>query len=437
MRFATFIVCFYFLFVTTTAYAIGPLLPVVVGGSSILLRGAGVAAGAIVVKNVVPSLGRKATAWCVKNKKCRDTIGDMLEMSLDDDKYSQCQIRFESDDDYVTLDEFIKRKNEKGRNPKPGYDKFVLTEDSKRSLRAQSKNAIRDMLLNPNHYKEWISYSPLVYETEYTKYGIKHRHFVPTISKCSTVIINNDNREEVINNINNRLTQDQREQIVNNYYNENEQEFNNYVNNYCTDNSCNKVSEHVENEIRNGRLDVDNVTTAKCHTENGVILSCDNELELTPPPEKKPKKSCKPRKAKKPTNPDQLDLDFDDEECEEESPEKPPEKPEQKEPPINCNTNKMFREFCEFMDWVDDEADKPGDEKVNVKDKKADEPDDDRIDISQVCPPPENITITVIGHTTTIVFDYKPYCDFAFKTRPYFVSAGGLIAMYILSNRRT
>lgn len=453
MRFATFVICFYFLFATTTAYAIGPVPLIIGAGGRMLVKGA--TFGTAVTSTGVILL--KAVEWCAKNKKCRDKFGDALELLLDDDndgKYrSFCVAAVYDNGDYVSLKNYLNSR----KRALHGNTEYVglVTDKSKKEALAMADKRIKQLLPTSGAgYHKWRQQDVLNLEVDFEQVGgsmsykdtLRKSYFI----KCDAPItINNDNKEQIIKQVINNLSDDDTNQIINYYYNDNRIEFEQNIDKLCQQGACDEVSPELEKKIRDGEQDVDKVNKQNCKAnEKGVLVSCDKDFELTSPPDKKPKKECKPRK-KQPKNPNQLSLELEDDKdtdkdtkdkCEPLDDDKDNDKEKGKdkdEPPIDCNSNKMYKELCKFMDWADDEADEPKQEKVKVKDTEADNTDKDKIDIRHVCPPPENITLSVVGYTTTIVFDYKPYCDFAFKIRPYMVSAGGLMAMYILSGRRT
>lgn len=452
MRFATFVFCFYFIFATTTAHAIA-FAPLVMGaGGGMLAKTAGKKALVLAKKSIIPS----ALYWCAHNKKCKDLIGDALEHLLNNDgrehPFSECKAAIYENGKYIPVETYLDSPKSFvfGETEYRGF----ITEESKRDAMAMVKKRLKELMPTSGAgYHQWRDQDVLRLDFKGKQVGgnqsynsdLNETYYI----KCNTIIINNDNRQEVVNRLINNISDDDINQIINNYYTDNRVEFEQNIAKYCQTGACHEVSEELEQQIRDGEQDIDKVNKQNCRAnEKGVLVSCEKDFELTPPPEKKPK-NCKPHKKTAKVNPDQLPLDFgddkekDDSHCEPEGDKNDKDKPDDKgkgkdkEPPIDCNSNKMYRQLCEFMDWADDEADEPNQEKVNVKDKATDKADKDKIDVHHSCPPPENIAISVVGYTTTIVFDYKPYCDFAFKVRPYMVSAGGLMAMYILSGRRT
>lgn len=156
-----------------------------------------------------------------------------------------------------------------------------------------------------------------------------------------------------------------------------------------------------------GKYDIDKINKANCEVKNGKIVSCEGAKV-------------------------QLELDFESEE----DPKTEEETQEGKEEETVCDTSDLTKEICEYLDWVDDEAEEPTDTKVEIEEPSDEGLDEEMINIMKSCPADIRFDVTMLGHSMNLKMSTMPFCLVAENIRPYIIGAGTLSALFILAGIR-
>lgn len=392
MRFAVFVFSVLLIFSTTYAYAVA-WVPAAVGG--IVNMGGKF----LKVANKKGLLGHSATwvaGYCTANKKkCLEAlgeVGDLAEDWLEEDQES----------DYSGL---VFVTNQGG--PRASFNNpSDMCKHSLSNVYTQTTYVnVDDHWVYDKGTKDYKAGDYVVCKGDVkflggalNAHGISSDGWVEAKQPNEDTKDKEQQKQEQIQKIINNLSDTEINTIINNYSTEID------IDKYCNESgSCDELSKEFGDEVtkNQNKYDIDKINKANCLVENGKIVSCDNaKLEIEEENE-------------------ETDTSTDEDEK------------------TFCDTSDLTKEICEYLDWVDDEPEEKEDQKVEVEDEEEKPLDDDIIDVDKTCPPPEEIHITMPwGYATTVVFDYKPYCDFAEKINPYMVATGGLMAMYTVAGVR-
>ncbi len=104
---------------------------------------------------------------------------------------------------------------------------------------------------------------------------------------------------------------------------------------------------------------------------------------------------------------------------------------------LECNDTDLSKAVCKIIDWLDDEAEDPDDQKAKIKDEDYDDDlDDDTINVSKGCPSNETISYSMMGFGASIELPYHSICKFAQMVNPYVTASGAIVSFYIITGNR-
>lgn len=405
MRFAVFVFSVLLIFSTTYAYAVA-WVPAAVGG--IVNMGGKF----LKVANKKGLLGHSATwvaGYCTANKKkCLEAlgeVGDLAEDWLEDPNTDTSQVFYISTNNDCTgvythqtfdacLGDFAKNL---AKINHPSFNVTLVKTNVPKVTKDDRNYCISTISKNGHRFSHVQTIGNRVEVYQDKLFFTSHIWNGQAVVYCGQdETKDKEYTEEQIQKIINNLSETEINTVINNYGDQID------IDKYCQESgSCDELSKEFGDEVtkNQNKYDIDKINKANCLVENGKIVSCDNA---------------------------KLEIEEENENEDEDEDEK-----------TFCDTSDLTKEICEYLDWVDDEPEEKEDQKVEVEDEEEKPLDDDIIDVDKTCPPPEEIHITMPwGYATTVVFDYKPYCDFAEKINPYMVATGGLMAMYTVAGVR-
>lgn len=389
-----------------------------------------------------------AWSWCKNNqKKCKDIIGDVADIVCDDNECTanrkddggddgQCLIRYDFDKGqkrHLTLSDFVSELNSKTKIV-TDYTIFYLSNDYTVS---DLERAGQSRLSYAKNSSGWVyyddvfrhDYKTVVTDTQKQFGGItRSQSYLQVAIKCNDTDDDKRLSDDELSELAKKIAEKMDNNDITNYYNteygdiiinnrkydgdEINQQTN--IDNKCQNNSCNELSKEVENAVRKGKIDIDDVNEKNCKLEKntGKYIACNIDID-------------KDSDDSDTTN----NTDKDDDDTTNNT------KKDEEDNEHWCDTTDLTREACEYFDWVDDEPDTKEDKKVEIEDEEEEPLDKDQIDIDGACPHDEHISISMPwGYSTTITFTYEPYCDFARKLKPYMTTSGAIVAMYIVGS---
>ncbi len=104
---------------------------------------------------------------------------------------------------------------------------------------------------------------------------------------------------------------------------------------------------------------------------------------------------------------------------------------------LECNDTDLSKAVCKIIDWLDDEAEDPDDQKAKIKDEDYDDDlDDDTINVSKGCPSNQTISYSMMGFGASIELPYHSICKFAQMVNPYVTASGAIVSFYIITGNR-
>lgn len=427
---------------TYSAYASGitkgQIIAIGKQGGAMIKKGGGAVAKIGQIGKVITPAG--AVAWCISNKKkCDDIIDDIAEIFCDDDGCTAHRKDDGTDDDGFSCDgrvAYIWKSQPSGATSEKKYSgSYLAYANSFASQMQQSQESYSRKSVPPDFVITSMSESSASLNYKFINgYGREQSGYASIARICEK-----DDRPQSEKDKDRQLSDDELGKLAKkigenmdngdiiNYYNNdygditiNNQRYDGgdinqqtNIDNKCQNNSCNELSKDIENAVRKGKIDIDDVNEKNCTMDKAkrkyIQCSFDFDSDTT-------------NNDNDTTNNDN-DTTNNKKEDEEEGNEH------------WCDTTDLTREACEYFDWVDDEPDTKEDKKVEVEDEEEEPLDKDKIDIDGACPPDEHISISMPwGYSTTITFTYEPYCDFARKLKPYMTASGAIVAMYIVGS---
>lgn len=445
----TYFLSFLIIFAPTySAYAAGitkgQIIAVGKKGGAMIKTGAGsvVKGGGIVG---ITAIGIDAAmSWCRNNqKKCKDIIGDMADVVCDDDGCTANRKDDDTgggDDDGFVCDGRVAYR---WKSPPSGasaekkysgsylaYANSFASQMQENQMNYSKKSVPPDFVITSmSESSASLTYKFINgYGREQSAYAsiarLCEKDDRPQSEKDKDRRLSDDELGDLAKKISERMDNDDIINYYNNDYGDitiNNQRYDGddinqqtNIDNKCQNNSCNEISKDIENAVRKGKIDIDDVNEKNCTMDKAkrkyIQCSFDFDSDTT-------------NNDNDTTNNDNDTTNNKKEEDEEEGNEH------------WCDTTDLTREACEYFDWVDDEPDTKEDKKVEVEDEEEEPLDKDKIDIDGACPPDEHISISMPwGYSTTITFTYEPYCDFARKLKPYMTASGAIVAMYIVGS---
>lgn len=424
MRLAVFVFSLIFIFVQTTAFAFVPAAVVAAtarGGGAVVVRQGGKAA---IIQTAATIAGNALYDWCKANKsKCASKIGDIVEEIVDDDDTrggGQCWVTNGVEETRASTPRLSCQK----ANHVYPYLKPLVLVSRGHDYDAETGKVARN-------YSCKVEYSDFFFPVNFD------------YSKCSKSDYDSydhdkDARQHALQRriadaLKDKLDDDDLADVYNNHGNKIDIDIN-----ICTgDKSCTELDEEFANNVNNNDYDLTKITPENCKMEGKKIKSCPNARWGSDKDKDDDSDSDKDKKDGDTTI--NVKKEDEDETTINEGDKKTLVKVDvdEDEEPHKCKTSDLTKELCEFLDWVDDEAEDPEDEKAKVKDEDFDEKlKDDRIRIERGCPPNLVLSYSMMGSRSTLEFDYKPLCSFAEKINPYLKGAGLLVSFYIVTGVR-
>lgn len=188
------------------------------------------------------------------------------------------------------------------------------------------------------------------------------------------------------------------------------------IDNKCQNNSCNELSKDVENAVRKGKIDIDDVNDKNCTLEKntGKYIACNIDID----------KDSDDSDTTNNTNKDDddttnnTDTKKDDDETE-------------------CDSSEFHKKVCDWIDWTQKDLDEQDDGKAEVKDLSKDlELDDDKINFGRACPSGPVVNISFAGVSVSHDISYEGLCGAFEKMRPFVIGIGGIVSVMIIGGRR-
>lgn len=400
MRFATFIIAFYFLFAQTQAYAInlnkgnivnatmrnGGSLLVKTGKGALVLAGGGGVGYAI----------RTAIDLCKNNKKfCSELIGESIEELLEDEQ-TLCIYAYEYKGGYYSVSEYLEKFSEE----------FDVTANTRYRLKPHAdvhdrlvqfgQKAVNDYeQLDNNDYNDWhfVTSVNIFYEIHIFNNGQKGNVLTHQSTSSSLYVKCSEEptESEKIDALVQRLTDKQLTTIVNNYYNNGNgidvDEFCKRDDVICKDQGeGDEGDDYPRWEKINGRRCLVN--------KDREIIRCEDE----------------PSKADNDNN---------------------------KGEKLFCDTTDFTKKVCDFIDWMQDDDTRHDDTKVQVQDLAKDKAiDKDRINFSASCPADTTFTMSFAGATVNPTISYKNFCEAMIKLKPFIIGLSSISGVLIIAGGR-
>lgn len=234
------------------------------------------------------------------------------------------------------------------------------------------------------------------------------------VFRCETkkIEINNSQETEInitkeqIQRIVNNMSDDDITYIINNYGDDIE------VEKYCSEDSCDELSNEFGQEVQNNqnKYDIDQINKANCVVENSKIVSCDNA---------------------------KIKQDEETEETTEENKEQETQETTE-DKKINCEASEFHQKVCDFIDWYQDDFEHDNtDTGVNVDDKSDDLPKrKDYVKFNAQCPPDKIINLSFAGVNKSLNWTYQDFCSAMIELKPFVVGFSLITGAFIVSGRR-
>lgn len=377
-----------------------------------------------------------AKAYCKRSKKCDDIIENASDLfGDDDDTVKGCLgvIYFigSNNNKSTNLDDIVSSEIDKAINDARKYysttqyvshsqDFSDLIAEAQRNIDERVKRQVKSTTKDIYTYRKQqfidttvtLGNSTINRKVGYS-IAVKADYLcdddVPDDKKQEIKIEKEQVKKEQIEKIVNNLSDDDVTYIINNYGDEID------VEKYCSENSCDELSNEFGQEVQNNqnKYDIDKINKQNCVVKNGKIVSCDNaKIE-------------------------QDEEESTEEETTEESTEQETEETTE-DKKINCNASEFHKKVCDFIDWYQDDFEHDNtDTGVDVDDKSDDLPKHkDYIKFNAQCPPDKIINLSFAGVNKSLNWTYQDFCHAMTELKPFIVGFSMITGAFIIAGRR-
>lgn len=388
-----------------------------------------------------------AWSWCKNNqKKCKDIIGDVADIVCDDNECTanrkddgddgQCMIGYDFEKNqkrHLTLSDFVSELNSKTKI----VSVYTIYYQSNDYTSSDLERAGQSRLSLAKSAKGWVYYDDVFrhdYKTVITdtqkQFGniSSSQSYVQVAIKCNDTDDDKRLSDDELNDLAKKISERMDNGDITNYYNteygdiiinnrkydgdEINQQTN--IDNKCQNNSCNELSKDVENAVRKGKIDIDDVNEKNCTLEKntGKYIACNIDID------KDSDDSDTTNNKDDDDTTNNTDTKKDDDE-------------------IKCDSSEFHKKVCDWIDWTQKDLDAQDDGKAEIKDLSKDlELDDDKIKFGRACPSGPVVNISFAGVSVSHDISYEGLCGAFEKMRPFVIGIGSIVSVMIIGGRR-
>lgn len=383
-----------------------------------------------------------AITWCKNNqKKCKEIIGESAELVCEIVAGNEeCNVSRKEEDgkcifrygpEKQTLSAFLQSRSTSRTDGVGTTREYSSSEDSSSQLQSYAEGFAKSRGYKAPNWVATHGYYNMNIKTT-SKSGhvtnSKSQYYAQVWIKCSD--LSDDEKrlsDDELKDLAKKIADNMDDEDIKNYYNYDYgditinnnrydgDDINNQTNidKQCQNHSCNELSDDIQNDIKQGKYDIDDVNKDNCTMEEntGKYIACNITV-----------KNDDEDNTTNTTNQGDTDKGKKDGDGDSE--------------PHWCKTSDLTKEACEFFDWVDDEPEKPKNTKVDVEDEEEKPLDDDMINIMKSCPADIEFSVSMLGQSMEFEIDTMPFCLVAKGAKSYIISAGTLSAIFILAGVR-
>lgn len=383
---------------------------------------------------IVRGGGGAVLAWCMFDKKCRDKMGDAVELACE--AVDICTANHKDDDTGDDDDGFV-------CDGRVGYKWATAPFGTRSDVRYSGSylayaQSFADDIVNMQENRFSKSIQPdfktigknghrmhFSYEHISDNYHNVVNAYGTVLKICNTdKRLSNDELNDLAKKISERMDNDDIINYYNNDYGDitiNNQRYDGdeinqqtNIDNKCQNNSCNELSKEVENAVRKGKIDIDDVNDKNCTLEKntGKYIACNIDID------KDSDDSDTTNNTDKDDDDTTNNTNKDDDE-------------------IKCDSSEFHKKVCDWIDWTQKDLDEQEDGKVEIKDLSKDlELDDDKINFGRACPSGPTVDISFAGARVYHQISYDGLCVSYEDMRPFVIGIGGIVSVMIIGGRR-